>query len=59
MDIYELEYAAKVIFAMCRQHPKICPHDYKWEWSQTKENIEEKHYKCRLCGNEIIKNKEL
>ena len=55
MDIHELEYAAQVVFAMCRNHPEICPHDYHWDWSQTKDGIEEKHYKCRLCGNEMVK----
>ena len=55
MDIHALEYAAQVVFSICREHPEICPHDYEWEWSQTKDDIEKKHYKCRLCGAEIVK----
>lgn len=59
MELGQIEYAAQIIFTMCREHPELCPHDYEWEWSQTKENIKEEHYKCRLCGNEIVKERKI
>lgn len=55
MDLSTLERAAYIVFAMCEQHPEICPHDYEWEWSKTNENIKEEHYKCKLCGKEFVK----
>lgn len=52
MDLQELELAAKVIFAMCEQHPEICPHIYAWQGGRTHEDgHREDHYRCQLCGH--------
>ena len=53
MDLSTLERAAYIVFAMCEQHPEICPHDYEWEWTNTK--TKEEHYKCILCGTKYTK----
>lgn len=50
MDLRMLEKAAYIIFEMCREHPELCPHDWEWEWTNTRTG--EKHYKCNLCGKE-------
>lgn len=55
MDLRLLEYAAEIVFRMCREHPEICPHHYEWIMTRTLENGEqESHYVCKLCGNELI-----
>lgn len=59
MDLYTLEKAAMVVFEMCRQHPEICPHDYKW--CGTKRNEDGKcieYYRCDLCGSEYKRIKD-
>ena len=53
-----LEKAAHVIFAMCREHPEICPHDYEWYWTQNKDGKYIEHYKCNLCGSEYERIKD-
>ena len=35
MDLRQLEYAAEILFRMCREHPEICPHDYHWSGTTT------------------------
>ena len=56
MNLAMLEKAAVVVFAMCREHPEICPHDYIWSGSRTLDNgKKEAHYKCSLCGTEIVR----
>lgn len=59
MDIMKIAYAAELFFAMCREHPEICPHDYSLNRiSESVENGEcVEHYKCNLCGNEYEKIK--
>ena len=52
MDIQYIEYAAKKFFEMCSQHPEICPHDYNWIGSCSKDDKLIERYKCGLCGNE-------
>ena len=51
MDLAMIEKAAYMFFEMCRQHPEICPHDWEWEWTDTR--IGERHYKCLFCGEEM------
>ena len=58
MNLYMLEKAAHVIFAMCREHPEICPHDYEWYWTQNKDGKYIEHYKCNLCGSEYERIKD-
>lgn len=56
MDIEYIEHAARLFFEMCRNHPEICPHEYRWTMTETmKDGSEMDHYKCQLCGNHIIK----
>ena len=57
MDIHTLEYAAEILFRMCREHPEICPHDYSWYYSREskEEGKLENHYTCRLCGREDVR----
>ena len=57
MDVYMLEYAAEILFRMCREHPEICPHDYRWSYSMksTEEGKLESHYTCSLCGREDVR----
>ena len=60
MDLQTLEYAATLFFEMCRVHPEICPHDFRWESSKPSE-IEGKReiiYKCRLCEKEEMQIEE-
>lgn len=38
MNLAMLEKAAVVVFAMCREHPEICPHDYIWSGSRMLDN---------------------
>ena len=59
MDISYIEYAAEMFFRMCREHPEVCPHDYRWTGTRTlKDGREEHHYKCQLCDNRFIEIKE-
>ena len=57
MDVHMLEYAAEILFRMCREHPEICPHDYNWSGSMksTEEGKLENHYTCCLCGREDVR----
>ena len=57
MDVQMLEYAAEILFRMCREHPEICPHDYSWIYSRefTEDGKLENHYICRLCGREDVR----
>lgn len=50
MNLYVLEKAANIVFAMCRQHPELCPHD--WEWVSTNMNTGVERYRCNICGKE-------
>lgn len=55
MDLSMLERAAEIVFAMCREHPEICPHDYCWYMTKTnKDGKRIKYYRCALCGSEIM-----
>lgn len=55
MDIYNIERAAEIIFALCRNHPELCPHDYGWVWSKNLDDgKQESHYECRICGHETV-----
>lgn len=59
MDINYIEFAANVVFRMCREHPEICPHNYRWRWtSAPKDGKREAHYICDLCGKEIIEEED-
>lgn len=59
MDIQYIEYATQLFFEMCRNHPEICPYDYRWTMTNTlKDGREEEHFKCQLCDNKIVKIKE-
>lgn len=60
MDLSMLEKAAEVVFAMCREHPEICPHDYHWCSTTTSKETgrEIKCYRCGLCGSEYEVIKE-
>lgn len=50
MDIHQLEYAAKLVFAMCREHPEICPHDWSLTMIEGLPDGQHKmHYVCRVC----------
>jgi hypothetical protein len=57
MDLRQLEYAAEILFKICREHPEFCPHDYNWEGSTIDKTTGKsvKRFKCGLCG----KSKEL
>ena len=57
MDVHMLEYAAEILFRICREHPEICPHDYSWSCSMksTEGGKLENHYTCRLCGREDVR----
>jgi hypothetical protein len=46
---------------MCREHPEVCPHDYRWSGSITDKanNVEIERYNCCLCGMELKKEKKL
>lgn len=54
MDLYMLEKAALIIFAICREHPEICPHDWEWHWTSAPDENGKRveHYTCKLCGSE-------
>lgn len=57
MDLVQLEFAANLIFDLCRQHPELCPHSYSWTWSRgpDENGYYETMYKCGICGNEEIR----
>ena len=57
MDIQMLEYAAEILFRMCREHPEICPLDYRYNCAMksTEEGKLETHYTCRLCGRKDVR----
>lgn len=55
MHLQELEYAAQVVFAMCRQHPELCPHDFTLNSVEESENTKVEHYECVLCGIEATR----
>ena len=53
MDLRQLEYAAELVFRMCRENPELCPHDYEWVGSTIIHNTghKEDRYKCKICGH--------
>lgn len=57
MDIQRIEYAARMFFEMCAQHPEICPHDFHWQYGEMRQDGTRKSdtYVCHLCGQEKIK----
>lgn len=57
MDLGQIEFAANVIFELCRQHPELCPHQYEWRGSYgPNENGDTvNRYLCRVCGTESIR----
>ena len=61
MELYQIEKASTIIYALCRNHPELCPHDYEWHWSKTlkdqKQN--EEHYICNICGHEQIRYRKM
>ena len=62
MDTRMIEKAAILFFEMCRQHPEICPHEYSWIWSSAPDpttNTREAHYKCGVCGHEIVRTERV
>lgn len=59
MNLYQLEYAAQILFKMLENHPEICPHDYEWIGSLTKDGIKIESYRCQICGKTITKEKQL
>lgn len=48
MQISDIEFFATKFFEMCRQHPEICPHDFRFQSANTKTGIA--RYSCSLCG---------
>lgn len=59
MDLSTLEKAAMIVFAICREHPEICPHDYNWYLTNTnKDGKRVEHYKYGLCGSEYERIKD-
>lgn len=54
-DLMKFEYAAEILFRMCREHPEICPHDYHWSSTviDKANGVEIKKYVCKLCGKEL------
>lgn len=53
MDIRTIEYAADLLFAMLRNNPELCPHDYEYAWSRRiHDSVEEVHYQCKVCGKQ-------
>lgn len=59
MNLYQLEYVAQILFKMLENHPEICPHDYEWTGSLTKDGIEIESCRCQICGKTITKEKQL
>lgn len=62
MDIGEIEMAARLVFAMVKKHPEICPHYY--EHSHTHDNEDDgklvsrkEYYKCIYCGDVHMEEK--
>lgn len=60
MELYDLEKAAVLFYAMCRNHPEICPHEFEFNWSQIIDDKKHIHYKCTICGceKEVIQSEE-
>lgn len=59
MDLSMLEKAAMIVFAMCREHPEICPHDYSWYLTDTnKDGKRVEHYRCDLCDSRYERIKD-
>lgn len=60
MDLQMLEKAAYVVFEMCRQHPEICPHDYRWMGTSAPDENGKRteRYKCNLCGSRYERIKD-
>lgn len=52
MNLHDIERATMLFYAMCSQHPEICPHDYTWKTSITdnEKKMITKTYECLLCG---------
>lgn len=59
MNTRDIEIAAQMFFAMCIEHPELCPHLYEWKWTKHLDGgREERHYKCQVCGHELVEIKE-
>ena len=55
MDLKDIEKAATIVYAICREHPEICPHDYEASRSiKYPDGKFEQHYICNICGNEKV-----
>ena len=60
MDLGQIEFAAKIVFEMCRQHPEICPHSHSWHGSSAPDEngYRDVRYVCELCGHEEIRKEK-
>ena len=60
MDLGQLEFAANLIFELCRQHPELCPHHYLLvaQVESVKDGIIEKRYVCDICGHEETRTRK-
>lgn len=56
MDIGYLEFAAHTIFSLCRNHPELCPHYYKWTATNHSDTEDKRYYTCEICGNEKVES---
>lgn len=51
MNLEDLEKAANLIFDLCKNHPDLCPHDWKvTSITGIDTGKEVRHYKCSICG---------
>ena len=53
MELQEIEYAAKIVYTICRDHPELCPHNYQLKMiTHDRENNRDiETYQCIICGS--------
>lgn len=52
MELHEIEYAAQIVFDMCRNHPEICPHHWQLIETQLSGTKLISTYRCHICDTE-------
>ena len=52
MDLRDIELYVEKFLEMCRNHPKLCPHDYISDGCGYRPDGKfENRYKCDICGH--------
>ena len=59
MELHEIEYAAQIVFDMCKNHPEICPHHWQLIEKELSKDKITYRYRCHICDSTTSKVEEI